>query len=125
MNLRIDDRSPPGGLVRRRSEACARQRHTCAKGALEEAASGQHGLILPANCFDRTFPYLPSLIRIGTGYSGLICTMRHLMGPPGAPLSRLLNCKEIGPSGNWPCSISTVLIPLSTTVSRGPLAVIS
>ena len=25
------------------------------------------------------------ITRIGAGYSGLICTLRHLMAPPGAP----------------------------------------
>src|SRR5688500_568962 len=60
-----------------------------------------------------------------TRYRGLICTLRHLIAPPGAPFSRLPNWREIGPSVNWRCWTSAVLVPLRTTVRFEPLAVIS
>src|SRR5581483_1356039 len=36
-------------------------------------------------------------------HSSRICTLRHLMAPPGAPFSRFANCSEMKPSANWLC----------------------
>src|SRR5256885_5118105 len=52
------------------------------------------------------------------GYSDLICTLRHLMAPPGASLGPLPNCRANGPSACLPSRASTVWTPLDRKSTR-------
>src|SRR5919108_3513677 len=60
----------------------------------------------------------PSRQALGADYSGLISTLRNFTTP--APY-----CRAIGPLANLLSWVSTVVVPLRTTVICGPLAVIS
>jgi hypothetical protein len=57
--------------------------------------------------------------------SGLICTLRHLMTPPGAPLAPLPNWSANGPDACLSFRMFAVTTPLSLTVNSEPLAEIS
>jgi hypothetical protein len=65
------------------------------------------------------------IAEVEAAYSDLICTLRHLMAPPGASLGPLPNWRANGPCACLLSSTSAVCTPFSTTVSRAPLAVIS
>src|SRR5205085_6294991 len=51
--------------------------------------------------------------------SGLICTLRNLIAPPGV-FGWLPNCRAMGPFGDSTASVSAVLMPFTTTVIFGP-----
>lgn len=58
-------------------------------------------------------------------HSGRICTLRHLIGPPGAPCTPAPYCSANGPPANLPLFIVTVTVPLNLTVTCEPRASIS
>jgi hypothetical protein len=59
------------------------------------------------------------------GASSRTWTLRNLMAPPGMLLAPSAYCSANGPCANFASCTSTVCTPFSTTVSRGPRAVIS
>ena len=74
----------------------------------------------------QTLSGLTELVRPARSrYSGLICTLRHLIGPPVTPLTPAPYCSANGPLANLPLFIVTLSVPLNLTVTTGPRASIS